>query len=229
MCNEREKLIGYLYDECDSSERTAVQRHLETCADCRGEIASLRSVREDLGAWDVPEHDSVWKPFVAAPAPRWWHQVPQWALAAAAGIVLVSGAAGGAITHAFMPHPSEVGAPVRAGATQVTDPRELAALQQQIAMLRAELEQVSTRPNTATVQLTSAHAVSPDVEAALHQTFDRQLSDLQRQGESQLDAVQALYRDFGDYKKSIQARIARMQSDVDALATAVGSRAGGQQ
>ena len=33
MCNEREKLIGYLYDECDSSEREAFRRHLETCAE----------------------------------------------------------------------------------------------------------------------------------------------------------------------------------------------------
>ena len=50
MCNEREKLIGYLYDEGDSSERDAVRQHLETCAECRSEIGSLRSVREDLVA-----------------------------------------------------------------------------------------------------------------------------------------------------------------------------------
>ena len=84
MCNERERLIGYLYDECDSSERAAVQQHLETCAECRDEIASLRSVREDVAVWEVPEHGSVWQPFAPAQPPRWWHHMPQWALAAAA-------------------------------------------------------------------------------------------------------------------------------------------------
>ena len=95
MCNEREQLIGYLYDEGDAAEREAVRRHLETCAECRAEIASLRSVREDLTAWEVPEHGSVWRPFTAAPTPPWWHHVPQWAMAAAAGIVLATGVAGG--------------------------------------------------------------------------------------------------------------------------------------
>jgi len=87
MCNQRDRLIGYVYDECNASERDEVQRHLETCGECRAEIAGLRSVREDLLAWDVPDHESVWRPFAPAPAPRWWVQVPGWAMAAAASIV----------------------------------------------------------------------------------------------------------------------------------------------
>jgi anti-sigma factor RsiW len=227
MCNEREKLIGYLYDECESSERAAVQRHLETCAECRAEIASLRSVREDLAGWEVPDHGSVWKPFVAAPAPRWWQHVPQWALAAAAGIVLVSGAAGGAVTHAFMPHAAPALQQAPAGATQVTDTRELAALQQQIAMLRAELAQVNDRVQN--VQKTSASAITPDMEAALHKTFDRQLSDLRLQSDKQIYAVDSLYRDLGDYKKSINARVVGMDSKIDNMATVLNTRSGGHQ
>jgi anti-sigma factor RsiW len=224
MCNEREKLIGYLYDECDSSEREAVRRHLETCAECRAEIASLRSVREDLAAWEVPEHGSVWRPFAPAPTPPWWQHVPQWALAAAAGIVLVSGAAGGAVTQAFMPYATPAAQTTPAGATQVSSPAELAAMQQQIAMLRAELNQLNGR-----VQQASAVAVTPAMEAALHKTFDSQLSDLRLQSGQQLNAISSLYRDFGDYKKTVDFKIVRLRTNVEALSDAVGSRSGGQQ
>jgi hypothetical protein len=123
----------------------------------------------------------VWKPFAAAPTPPWWQHVPQWALAAAAGIVLVSGAAGGAVTHAFMPHAAPVVQAAPAGATQVSAPAEVAAMQQQIAMLRAELSQLNGR-----VQQASVSAVTPAMEAALHKTFDSQLSDL-RMPERQTD------------------------------------------
>jgi anti-sigma factor RsiW len=224
MCNEREKLIGYLYDECESSERDAVRRHLDTCAECRAEIASLRSVREELAAWEVPEHGSVWRPFAAAPTPAWWQHVPQWALAAAAGIVLVSGAAGGAVTQAFIPQTTQAVQTTPAGATLVSAPAELAAMQQQIAMLRAELSQLNGR-----VQQASAVAVTPDMEAALHKTFDRQLSDLRIQNDNQMGAVQALYNDMSLYKKAINLRVSGLQSNVGELAAAVGSRSGGQQ
>lgn len=224
MCNEREQLIGYLYDEGDAAEREAVRRHLETCAECRAEIASLRSVREDLMAWEVPEHGSVWRPFTAAPTPPWWHHVPQWAMAAAAGIVLATGVAGGAITHAFVPHPAPVAQTAPAGATQVTSPAELAAMQQEIIRLRAELGQLNVR-----VLQTSAAAGSPDQEAALHKAFESQLSDLRAQNEKQLGAVESLYSDFGNYKKSILFRVSGMDAKISDLAGVIGSRAGGQQ
>ena len=224
MCNEREKLIGYLDDEGDSSERDAVRRHLEACAECRAEIASLRAVREDLAAWEVPEHGSVWRPFAAAPTPPWWQHVPQWALAAAAGIVLVSGAAGGAVTHAFMPHATTAAQTSPAGATQVSAPTELAAMQQEIIRLRQELGQLSGR-----VQQANVAAVTPEMEAALHKTFDSQLSDLRFQSGEQLNAVQSLYRDFGDYKRSVNFSVTRLRADVQTLSAAVGERSGGQQ
>ena len=102
MCNERDRLIAYIYDECDATERDAVRQHLDTCDECRVEVTALRTVREDLLAWDVPAHGSVWQPFAPPKPSVWWRQVPTWALAAAASIVLLSGAVGGAAPHAFM-------------------------------------------------------------------------------------------------------------------------------
>jgi len=223
MCNEREKLIGYIYDEGDATERDAVRRHLDSCAECRAEIASLRSVREDLAAWEVPEHGSVWRPFAAAPTPPWWQHVPQWALAAAAGIVLVSGAAGGAVTHAFIPHAAPVVQAAPNGATEVRDTKELAALQQQIAQLRADLTSISSRAQTSPV------ATTPVSDLAAHQAIDRQFAELRARSDAQNDVVQGIYSNLGQYKKDISFRIGRLQSTVDGLANVLEARSGGHQ
>ena len=62
MCDDRERLIGYVYDECEADERQRNEQHLAGCLSCRQEIAGLRAVREDLLAWDVPSHASIWRP-----------------------------------------------------------------------------------------------------------------------------------------------------------------------
>src|SRR5262245_28004238 len=103
MCDQRERLLGYVYDEGDATERAEVQKHLDQCPDCRAEVAGLRSVRTDLLAWEVPAHSPVWRPFVAAPAVPFWRQMPAWAMAAAAAVVLLLGATGSVIAQAVMP------------------------------------------------------------------------------------------------------------------------------
>src|SRR5215217_6628029 len=95
MCDEREQLIDFVYDECDPRERQRVEVHLTECAECREEIGSLRQVRQDLLAWDVPEHGSVWRPFAPPRMRPSWRDIPAWAMAAAAGIIFLAGAAGG--------------------------------------------------------------------------------------------------------------------------------------
>jgi hypothetical protein len=102
MCDERERLIDYLYGESGAEERQDVSRHVAACQTCRNEIGGLQSVREDLLAWDVPEHGSVWTPFAPARVTPWWREVPAWAMAAAASLTFVVGAAGGVATHAYL-------------------------------------------------------------------------------------------------------------------------------
>lgn len=106
MCDDREKLIAYLYDEVDASDRRLMDAHLATCVECRDELKSLRSVRQDLLAWDVPEHGSVWKPFATPVVAPWWKQVPAWGLAAAATVMFGIGLAGGFAARALMPAPA---------------------------------------------------------------------------------------------------------------------------
>ena len=168
MCNERDRLIAYIYDECDATERDAVRLHLDTCDECRVEVAALRSVREDLLAWDVPVHGSVWQPFAPPKPSVWWRQVPTWALATAASLVLLSGAAGGAIAHAFMVDPAQTPALSARDTRDTLTSADLAALEQRlnaqvsdrVGAVDARVQQVSTR---------SMPASFTDSETALRQ------------------------------------------------------------
>jgi anti-sigma-K factor RskA len=51
-----EQAAGYALDILDEDEREAFERHLETCAQCREEIASLRAAAGELG-FGVPGAD----------------------------------------------------------------------------------------------------------------------------------------------------------------------------
>lgn len=89
-CNDKERLVAYLYGEADDRERAVIDAHLAGCAACAEEVDGLRTVRLDLAAWQPPETDLglriVREP--VTPTRRWW-QVPAWAPAAlAAGLLL---------------------------------------------------------------------------------------------------------------------------------------------
>ncbi len=147
MCNERERLIGYIYDDCDAAERAQIARHLDECEACRHEIGALRDVRQDLLAWEVPEHSPVWRAFAPPRVRATWRDIPVWALAAAASLMLIAGAGGGVLTHVMWPHEpatvvtqAPVVSTVPAAFTSTDfDARERDLEQRLIAMLRAEL------------------------------------------------------------------------------------------
>jgi anti-sigma factor RsiW len=103
MCDERERLIGYVYGEGDSAERRTIADHLEQCPECRTEIAGLERTRQDLLAWDVPRHDPIWRPVAPVARQPFWREVPGWAMAAAAGLVLSSGVTGGVAARWLVP------------------------------------------------------------------------------------------------------------------------------
>lgn len=114
MCDKRERLMDYLYDEAAPADRREVEEHLESCGDCRSEMRAFRRVREDLLAWDVPAYESVWTPFAPAPVAPWYRQVPAWAMTAAAGVMLLLGTAGGFAAQALVPDATPTAAPVAA-------------------------------------------------------------------------------------------------------------------
>jgi hypothetical protein len=95
MC-DKELLIGYLYGELSASDRSAFDRHLDQCGDCRAEVDALGGIRTQLASWAPPEpqldFQIVRAPRVAAPASR-WRFAPAWGLAAAAMLTVAVSAA----------------------------------------------------------------------------------------------------------------------------------------
>jgi anti-sigma factor RsiW len=170
MCDEREPLLAYLYGESDPEEQRRVESHLESCEACRDELAGLRSVREDLLAWDVPDHGSVWKPFTPA-RPVWsWRDVPAWTMAAAAAVMLALGATGSVAANAVLaksgatPTPAPVlmsaGVPVARSVVDVLKPTAAASVTRaDLAALEAHLlDEVNRRaqPTPVPTSLTSS-------------------------------------------------------------------------
>jgi hypothetical protein len=96
MC-DKERLLEYLYDELEPSDRQAVVRHLASCAECREEVEGLRGTRTHLTSWSPPEPDlgfQIVRSVKALQAPAsWWRASPAWGLAAAALLTLAVSAA----------------------------------------------------------------------------------------------------------------------------------------
>ena len=47
-CDDKDRLIAYLYGEDTPGDRAAVEAHLARCTGCAAELASLRLVRTHL-------------------------------------------------------------------------------------------------------------------------------------------------------------------------------------
>ena len=224
MCDDRERLLDYVYDECGADERRRVEAHVAACEECREEIAGLRAARQDLLAWDVPDHESVWKPFVSPRATPSWRDVPAWALAAAASAMFLLGAAGGVVTHAFVAH--ETGAAVQASPVQAAqlgpaavtpvpagvNEAELGAIEQRL--LRTMRSELASR-----VQLVSAHG-APDRGSAASAAGDpvlAQLAELAKESQAQLDLITGLSNRLGRVRTDTDNRIAGLERIIDGL------------
>jgi hypothetical protein len=96
MCDSKELLVGFLYDELDPSAKRTFENHLVTCVECRDELAELGVTRGQIALWTPPESDLGFRIVRGAaappPAPR-VRIAPAWGLAAAAVLVMAIGAA----------------------------------------------------------------------------------------------------------------------------------------
>ena len=57
MCDNKDLLVGYLYDDLTPEQRLTFDAHLRGCAGCRQEVAALRATRGHLATWAPPEPD----------------------------------------------------------------------------------------------------------------------------------------------------------------------------
>lgn len=203
MCDERERLIGYVYDECEAEDRRHIEAHLESCPVCRQEISGLRSVREDLLAWSVPEHPPVWRPAPIVAAAPWWRPSTSWGLAAAAAVILLAGVAGGAATRMLMPPPAPVGVTAD----------DLNAIEQQIlTLMRAELERVRLAPSAEAPVVTLSASGTPTVDA---ERLERRIAALKDSDDKTLDHLIGLNNMLVLYKGESDREVQRLRRELE--------------
>jgi len=220
MCDERERLIGYVYDECGEQERHDIEAHLEECRVCRSEIGGLRRVRQDLLAWDVPEYESVWRPFAPQKVTPSWREMPAWAMAAAAAAVFAVGAGGGFVTHAFVPHePVPQVALAPAGMSQVTA-ADLAAFEERMmGAVRREVAQRVDAPGLERVSFT------PQERAVFEDDIMQRVRALQMETSVKHDETWGvLAQEFSRQTMRVNQQLSQLGQQVDALVQAVGTQ-----
>jgi hypothetical protein len=96
MCDSKELLVSYLYDELDASAKRRFETHVLSCAECREEVAALRTTRSEIALWTPPEPEfgfRIVRGAAAPPAVPRFRITPAWGLAAAAVLVMAIGAA----------------------------------------------------------------------------------------------------------------------------------------
>jgi hypothetical protein len=95
MCDSKELLVSFLYDEIDPTAKQAFQEHLSTCVECRDELAALGATRAQVALWTPPDGDLGFRIVreTESPKRRWFQLSPAWGLAAAAMLLAAIGAA----------------------------------------------------------------------------------------------------------------------------------------
>ncbi len=158
-----ETLVAYLYDDIDAAARTAFEAHLSSCIACRDELESLQGVRHRLGAWAAPDANlavSRRQSTVNSRRPTrnsWLPDVPAWAQAAAA--ILILGVAAG-IANLDVRYNKD-GLTVRTGWSSAATAPPADASSRADAVSRAELVALEQRLKTEVRALqSSAHAVA---------------------------------------------------------------------
>jgi hypothetical protein len=95
MCDSKELLVSFLYDEIDPASKREFQKHLSTCVECRDELAELGATRAQIATWTPPDADLGFRMVreAASPKRRWFQWSPAWGFAAAAVVLLAISAA----------------------------------------------------------------------------------------------------------------------------------------
>ena len=218
MCEQREKLLSYVYDEGDAAERAEVQKHLDQCHECRAEIAGLRSVRNDLLAWEVPAHQPVWRPFVTAPPVPWWRQVPSWAMAAAAGVMILLGATGSVIAQKMAGSAAQN--QIASAPAPVVTPQEMSASEKRLmAQIEQQIGQVGERVDRVSNRAIALRTVEGD-----HDAMAEWLKLMSEDYRTQLKILTSLSKDLVEFKQKTDQNVQSLEQKIANLTQLVNSQ-----
>ena len=230
QCGDNTALVSYLYNECEPTERAAIEAHATLCAACAAELAALESARLQLASWTPPEADLGFQ-VVGAQGPgrgaltsaplglrpgaltrsgAWWSQpLPAWAQAAAACLLfaaglwlgVVSGSTRGASPTVLTTDAATTGA-APAAAPAAASRAELAALERRLGAEMTQLRAATAAAGAAAPQGISEAEILARVSALLEESEQRQ------QRELALRTAQVV-RDFESQRRVDLAQIQR--------------------
>ena len=199
-CDDKPTLVAYLYGEVDAATRDQVEAHLEGCAPCAAEVASLGEVRSELGLWVPPDAELGFQivqksaqpnPQILRPA-RWWTTVPAWAQAAAAVLVLGIGLGAANIRIQSGHEGITVSTGWMAPAPALSAPVDRAAVDREVEGWRTALvsleQQLRSEIRTAREQITTvrASAVAPPADEATVRRVRQLLAESEQKQEREL-------------------------------------------
>jgi hypothetical protein len=246
QCDDKDQLVAYLYDELDELTRRRIDEHLRVCATCAAEFTGLVGVRHELAGWMPPDAELGFSIVpkvrdeasarVLRPAHGWrLPDVPAWAQAAAAVLVMAAGlaianvqvrydAAGLVVTTGWMAResPTPAAAPAAArsradgdwqpalAALESTLREEIRAARTATAPVNASNSQGAELPMRRVAQLIEESEKRQQQQLALRLTqFNR---DLEVQRRSDLVRIN---QGFGQFEGRAGAEIARQRQMLD--------------
>jgi hypothetical protein len=207
-CGDPGALVSYLYNDGSPEELAAIAAHVQECAACTTELASLGDTRELLSTWSPPQTElgltlsasdalpvAAVLPAAGAPAAvvttdvPWWRQsTPVWMQAVAATMVFAAGMAIGSAPRLEAPAPSlSAVKPVQpaSGQGQATASNgesisrgELAALEERLRAELARLSPATPAQPAQTAARTDDEALIKRVRALLSESEERQRGEL---------------------------------------------------
>ena len=221
MCNT-EQLVSYVYEELSASERVEFERHLSDCAECRQELAELRGTRHLLASWAPPQPEFNFHIVRGAAPPaapsRRLAFVPQWALSAAAALLLAAGVAAvanlevrygtdGLVVRTGWMHGPAAGSPSGAPAGNAAQATPVSAssdqLQRNVELLAArlrDLEQAQAAQLTRAAAPARAAITTPELRRILAELESRQRTEMALQ-------VSQVWKDFSAARMNDYTRL----------------------
>ncbi|HLG58058.1 MAG TPA: hypothetical protein VI485_22115 [Vicinamibacterales bacterium] len=189
QCGDQGALVGYLYGECEPSERDTIAAHVKKCLSCAAEIDTLSATRRTLSAWTPPAMTlgfQITSSQAVAPTGKvlerkvpWWRApLPAWAQAAAALVIFAAGLSMGLSRDNTQSQP-----PLREASTLSDTPSATPAtvsrddLTRVEERLRAEMAQLRTVAPTPVATRQNSDDVMQQVKTLLEQSEARQRSD----------------------------------------------------
>jgi anti-sigma factor RsiW len=227
QCGENTALVGYVYDECEASERAAIDAHVAICAACAAELAALQSTRTSLVSWTPPESNLGFQ-IVRQPQPVFEHRteppkrqtsesrpwygrpVPAWAQAVAATLIFAAGLSLG-VVRGIMPTAATPGTVPAAASQSAPSATDLQALERR---LRAEIARI--QPTSAGVRAEAPVASTSEEQLLARVRTLIEESERRQQRELALRTAQVM-RDVDSQRQVDLAQIQNSFGQIEGL------------